>query len=161
LCIWCLFLLFCFAYVCLIICFMSRLLFFFFFFFFLIIRRPPRSTLFPYTTLFRSQVFGPDAVLLGGGRQRLRLQTPAQLFQPQVVFLSCLGLCPGRLGLPAASRRGLCLTQKKLGSHGASCQLRKQCQKWMARFAVPGFCVSPFGCPAVFSPAGFPLCPVI
>src|SRR6267143_5522468 len=29
------------------------LLFFFFFFFFLMIRRPPRSTLFPYTTLFR------------------------------------------------------------------------------------------------------------
>src|SRR2546430_15342566 len=27
----------------------------FFFFFFLMIRRPPRSTLFPYTTLFRSQ----------------------------------------------------------------------------------------------------------
>src|SRR5258705_13317009 len=28
----------------------------YFFFFFLMIRRPPRSTLFPYTTLFRSQV---------------------------------------------------------------------------------------------------------
>src|SRR5260370_39363108 len=28
----------------------------FFLFFFLMIRRPPRSTLFPYTTLFRSQV---------------------------------------------------------------------------------------------------------
>src|SRR2546427_12346216 len=28
----------------------------FFFFFFLMIRRPPRSTLFPYTTLFRSVV---------------------------------------------------------------------------------------------------------
>src|ERR1022692_5069919 len=28
------------------------------FFFFLMIRRPPRSTLFPYTTLFRSLVFG-------------------------------------------------------------------------------------------------------
>src|SRR5437764_13067923 len=27
---------------------------FFFFFFFLVLRRPPRSTLFPYTTLFRS-----------------------------------------------------------------------------------------------------------
>src|SRR5258706_12778737 len=27
-----------------------------FFFFFLMIRRPPRSTLFPYTTLFRSHV---------------------------------------------------------------------------------------------------------
>src|SRR5215204_6944080 len=31
-----------------------RFYFFFFFFFFLMIRRPPRSTLFPYTTLFRS-----------------------------------------------------------------------------------------------------------
>src|SRR5579883_3620130 len=29
--------------------------FFLFFFFFLMIRRPPRSTLFPYTTLFRSR----------------------------------------------------------------------------------------------------------
>src|ERR1019366_9626336 len=33
-------------------CFIACL--FFFFFFFLMIRRPPRSTLFPYTTLFRS-----------------------------------------------------------------------------------------------------------
>src|SRR3989337_4012977 len=32
----------------------SGLLFCRFFFFFLMIRRPPRSTLFPYTTLFRS-----------------------------------------------------------------------------------------------------------
>src|SRR5438094_4573075 len=33
----------------------SRILFsFFFFFFFSMMRRPPRSTLFPYTTLFRS-----------------------------------------------------------------------------------------------------------
>src|SRR5215213_10925228 len=33
------------------------------FFFFLMIRRPPRSTLFPYTTLFRStalSIFGPE-----------------------------------------------------------------------------------------------------
>src|SRR6267378_6593875 len=34
------------------------LFFVFFFFFFLMIRRPPRSTLFPYTTLFRSA--GPE-----------------------------------------------------------------------------------------------------
>src|SRR5258706_16194154 len=33
---------------------LSYTLFWFFFFFFLMIRRPPRSTLFPYTTLFRS-----------------------------------------------------------------------------------------------------------
>src|SRR5215467_15594590 len=35
--------------------------FFFFFFFFLMIRRPPRSTLFPYTTLFRSAVRVADS----------------------------------------------------------------------------------------------------
>src|SRR5579872_5131167 len=34
-------------------------MFFFFFFFFLMIRRPPRSTLFPYTTLFRSRGESP------------------------------------------------------------------------------------------------------
>src|SRR6266702_7828300 len=57
---------------------MSTLIMFFlsfFFLFFLMIRRPPRSTLFPYTTLFRS---GPPAGSRhrhtgqhgGGGRDR-------------------------------------------------------------------------------------------
>src|SRR2546426_5836642 len=32
-------------------------------FFFLMIRRPPRSTLFPYTTLFRSRIFARRRVL--------------------------------------------------------------------------------------------------
>src|SRR2546422_9658110 len=47
-----------------------------YFFFFLMIRRPPRSTLFPYTTLFRSVqhvrgAFVEDDVLdLGGKRSR-------------------------------------------------------------------------------------------
>src|SRR5436309_10589973 len=36
-------------------------------FFFLTIRRPPRSTLFPYTTLFRSRARAPHR----GGRARL------------------------------------------------------------------------------------------
>src|SRR5438034_6984920 len=35
----------------------------FFFFFFLMIRRPPRSTLFPYTTLFRSTSVMDKALL--------------------------------------------------------------------------------------------------
>src|SRR6266511_5789359 len=43
--------------------FILSLLFRLFFFFFLMIRRPPRSTLFPYTTLFRSQPRGPRAAL--------------------------------------------------------------------------------------------------
>src|SRR2546422_8579865 len=36
--------------------FLSGALILFLFFFFLMIRRPPRSTLFPYTTLFRSEM---------------------------------------------------------------------------------------------------------
>src|SRR5574340_1638206 len=59
------------------------------FFFFLMIRRPPRSTLFPYTTLFRSVVHGPpgiDVVVAFGGLKRRRseehtseLQSPKDL----------------------------------------------------------------------------------
>src|SRR6478752_10048031 len=49
-----------------------QLLSFLFFFFFLMIRRPPRSTLFPYTTLFRSRVQGSSNSRrprhAGGGR---------------------------------------------------------------------------------------------
>src|SRR3712207_7832358 len=37
----------------------------FIFFFFLMIRRPPRSTLFPYTTLFRSSDAPPNEVKSG------------------------------------------------------------------------------------------------
>src|SRR2546422_6479443 len=41
------------------------LIVFFLFFFFLMIRRPPRSTLFPYTTLFRSLDVLPEPVPAG------------------------------------------------------------------------------------------------
>src|ERR1039457_7667576 len=44
-----------------------------FFFFFLMIRRPPRSTLFPYTTLFRSTI--------GGNVQQAKL-----VVQPKPVY---------------------------------------------------------------------------
>ena len=36
--------------------------------FFLMIRRPPRSTLFPYTTLFRSTLFNPVVYLISAFR---------------------------------------------------------------------------------------------
>src|SRR5258707_4067620 len=39
-----------------------------FLFFFLMIRRPPRSTLFPYTTLFRSVKAGNPVIFLRIGR---------------------------------------------------------------------------------------------
>src|SRR2546430_17229693 len=44
----------------------------FFFFFFLMIRRPPRSTLFPYTTLFRSLGRRSTASLLRDTIQLIR-----------------------------------------------------------------------------------------
>src|SRR5256885_14375203 len=54
-----------------------------FFFFFLMIRRPPRSTLFPYTTLFRSPV-----------PRRPALPCP-----------TCCGSRPGRRGFPLPAWR--------------------------------------------------------
>src|SRR5256885_11307449 len=47
-----------------------------FFFFFLMIRRPPRSTLFPYTTLFRSR---PRLEAVGEDRAPDFLQDAAQV----------------------------------------------------------------------------------
>src|SRR5215467_7207950 len=63
---------------------------FFFFFFFLMIRRPPRSTLFPYTTLFRSidadgafeLRFGPSA----GGRNSFRLGAGSSMLLVREVY---------------------------------------------------------------------------
>src|SRR2546427_5582603 len=45
--------------------------YFFFFFFFLMIRRPPRSTLFPYTTLFRSHADDDEARMRPARHPRL------------------------------------------------------------------------------------------
>src|SRR2546430_12736726 len=60
-----------------------------FFFFFLMIRRPPRSTLFPYTTLFRS---APGRGVRGAGRH--------------VAVRGPLAADPGdQPGSPAAARR--------------------------------------------------------
>src|SRR3712207_8492762 len=56
----------------------------FFCFFFLMIRRPPRSTLFPYTTLFRSDATGARRGELyasgggGGGRDDAELRVAAR-----------------------------------------------------------------------------------
>src|SRR2546429_3032109 len=53
-----------------------------FFFFFLMIRRPPRSTLFPYTTLFRSEFplsrCTPQSPRSGTGRRWLLRRPPSR-----------------------------------------------------------------------------------
>src|SRR5437762_6434075 len=53
-------------------------LIFYFLFLFLLIRRPPRSTLFPYTTLFRSQVDTPELIV---ATQDVLLQGLGLLFE--------------------------------------------------------------------------------
>src|SRR5438067_12129803 len=55
--------------------------------FFLMIRRPPRSTLFPYTTLFRS-VLDPGKIQKGFG-QRLRALRKEHGFSQESLALAC------------------------------------------------------------------------
>src|SRR5215216_7034565 len=75
---------------------MMKFLLFIPFFFFLMIRRPPRSTLFPYTTLFRSQpAHGaddrrsarPHAGTPGGDRKSTRLNSSHQIISYAVFCL--------------------------------------------------------------------------
>src|SRR3712207_8134435 len=47
------------------------------FFFFLMIRRPPRSTLFPYTTLFRSNVSSLPCKVSCKGEEQVMTTLPA------------------------------------------------------------------------------------
>src|SRR5256885_13934529 len=71
-----------------------------FFFFFLMIRRPPRSTLFPYTTLFRSARAGADAARLTPARRRV-LRPAARLRAAEEPAGGCAlrrGLRPGGQG---------------------------------------------------------------
>src|SRR5256885_7314008 len=56
-----------------------------FFFFFLMIRRPPRSTLFPYTTLFRSVLAGGE-LPRGGGDDDPARDVRVRQRRPEVVL---------------------------------------------------------------------------
>src|SRR3712207_7891282 len=60
----------------------------FLYFFFLMIRRPPRSTLFPYTTLFRSRAGAARLRPGGRGLPPVRRPGPARrLHEPVVLHL--------------------------------------------------------------------------
>jgi len=72
------------------------LFFFLFFFFFLMIRRPPRSTLFPYTTLFRSYHWGTKGLTTGDSANDLfPLVLDPNVHIQEVKALSC-DIRPGR-----------------------------------------------------------------
>src|SRR5207248_8709896 len=49
--------------------------------FLLIIRRPPSSTVFPYTTLFRSRLYRTQHLYLGGALVSFRRELEEQLFR--------------------------------------------------------------------------------
>src|SRR3989442_12611202 len=55
-----------------------HIFYFFIIFFFLMIRRPPRSTLFPYTTLFRS-VMGAWVEPAGRGQTKVTVVTKRRM----------------------------------------------------------------------------------
>src|SRR6478609_2832839 len=73
------------------------------FFFFLMIRRPPRSTLFPYTTLFRSPA--PPAALRGRILEAARAERPnvvplrQRLFVPVSAVAAVAAVAALALGL--------------------------------------------------------------
>src|SRR2546422_1426637 len=78
------------------------------------IRRPPRSTLFPYTTLFRSR--GID-----GGRHRWRHDGREAREPAQVVFDRQPRVVGGATGVAARRRRGQTQDRKSTrlnSSHG-------------------------------------------
>src|SRR6266498_4372689 len=81
------------------------LLCFFFFFFFLMIRRPPRSTLFPYTTLFRPAPPGPTTQVRTCRPGAAGRDQPRAAPSPLVVLLRQAGDVAALA--PAAGRRCL------------------------------------------------------
>src|SRR2546429_6641596 len=63
-------------------------------FFFLMIRRPPRSTLFPYTTLFRSAVVGDEGEAMPNDVSSLSAQKRDQAGKGPSHRLRAKGLIP-------------------------------------------------------------------
>src|SRR3989475_11073501 len=84
-------------------------------FFFLMIRRPPRSTLFPYTTLFRSPLLVLQRKPAGVVANDVALPAPAQALivsgpnaGGKTVTITAVGLCAlmARAGLPLPAQAG-------------------------------------------------------
>src|SRR2546425_11803362 len=72
------------------------------------IRRPPRSTLFPYTTLFRSPVAGRDPEACQVGLRRAVVELPAHQSRSRQyrARVAGHGACEVRAARPAAAAAG-------------------------------------------------------
>src|SRR6266480_7412310 len=78
---------------------LAAMIYFLTFFFFLMIRRPPRSTLFPYTTLFRSGLARAHAVV---GQTLVDRSQPARHRQIQFQPRGVLSRWPSSSAAPLA-----------------------------------------------------------
>src|SRR5438034_5778751 len=104
-------------------------------FFFLMIRRPPRSTLFPYTTLFRSR-FAVLAALAAVG-------TPVAayvLWRPFVELINELAFRP--LWLPKGDRKSTRLNSSHtVISYAVFCLKKKKERRQSQRDGLPNLAV--------------------
>src|SRR2546425_11529644 len=84
------------------------------------IRRPPRSTLFPYTTLFRSLLAGPLGltVAIAGSRATVGLGGAIFVFQLGAPFVRAGGGVYGLVGEPYVARDTLFLPLHLLADCG-------------------------------------------
>src|SRR3712207_3936336 len=79
------------------------------FFFFLMIRRPPRSTLFPYTTLFRSSGGQPSNACAGRRRTAVPLDlAPGGVYRAAPVARCAGGLLHHRFTLTSGEPLAVC-----------------------------------------------------
>src|SRR5258708_31276023 len=103
---------------CFLVCVSSH--FHLFFFFFLMIRRPPRSTLFPYTTLFRSSASLPTATWPPSSRPR---------------SIACRNA--PRRGLPPSDRKSTRLNSShQIISYAVFCLKKKKNTEYLSTFNV-------------------------
>src|SRR2546430_8483518 len=98
-------------------------------FFFLMIRRPPRSTLFPYTTLFRSR----DGKISAKRMERARLAARLELEPVQAAFRRRgWDACAGSSGTRSEEHTSELQSQSNL-----VCRLLLEKKKNVAAAAVP------------------------
>src|SRR5947199_5194781 len=92
------------------------------------IRRPPRSTLFPYTTLFRSGELVRQDVDRDAGNHLAERRGPGRVFPPGAIRAECGGRrsCSGA-GRDARDRKSTRLNSSHLGiSYAVFCLKKKK-----------------------------------
>src|SRR3712207_7229683 len=95
------------------------------------IRRPPRSTLFPYTTLFRSRVEGDRRVRILGTRGEIEVPSPFSVKQGETseILVSAIGRPTERVEVKQVLQYGLDRKSTRLNSSHANISYAVFCLK--------------------------------